>query len=169
MAVGASLDRYGVNAVLTGGACASIHSDGAYRSLDLDFVLRSAVTRETLEAAMAEVGFTLNGDRFVHPEAQFWVEFPRGPLAVGGDYQIRPTLLKSAAGQAQTLTPTDSCRDRLAAFYHWNDRQSLEVAIQIALRRPVNLDVVRKWSRREEAEEKFIEFRNRLQERKSIP
>ena len=167
LAVGAALDRHRVSAVLTGGACASIHSDGAYTSFDLDFVLGSAVKQETLEAAMAEVGFRLDGDRFVHPEARFWIEFPRGPLAVGGDYRIHPMLLKGSAGQVQALTPTDSCRDRLAAFYHWNDRQSLEVAIQIALREPVDLEAVRKWSQREEAHEKFNQFRNSVEKRKT--
>ena len=76
-------------------------------------------------------------------------------------------LLKGSAGQVQALTPTDSCRDRLAAFYHWNDRQSLEVAIQIALREPVDLEAVRKWSQREEAHEKFNQFRNSVEKRKT--
>ena len=167
LAVGASLDRHGISAVLTGGACASIHSDGAYTSNDLDYVLRNAVRQETLEKAMAEIGFTLKGDRFVHPEVQFWVEFPRGPLAVGSDYKIHPTLVRGPAGRTLALSPTDSCRDRLAAFYHWNDRQSLEVAIQIALRKPVDLEAVRKLSRREEADEKFREFLDRFEQRKA--
>ena len=167
LAVGAALDRHGISAVLTGGACASIYSDGAYSSRDIDFVLGNVVKQETLEKAMAEVGFLLDGDRFVHPEVQFWVEFPRGPLAVGSNYRIRPTLVRGSAGQAQALAPTDSCCDRLAAFYHWDDRQSLEVAIQIALRKPVDLDAVRKWSHREEADEKFREFLDRLEQRKA--
>ena len=28
------------------------------------------------------------------------------------------------------LSPTDCVKDRLAAFYHWKDQQSLEPAIQ---------------------------------------
>ena len=76
-------------------------------------------------------------------------------------------LVRGRAGQTQALTATDSCRDRLAAFYHWEDRQSLEVAIQIALRKPVDLEAVRKWSHREEADEKFREFLNRFEKRKA--
>jgi hypothetical protein len=162
LTVGASLKRHGISAVLTGGACASIHSGGAYSSLDLDFVLTGRVRQETLDEAMAAVGFTLDGDRFVHPGVKFWVEFPRGPLAIGGDYKIQPALVRGRRGQTQALSPTDSCRDRLGAFYHWHDRQSLEVAIRIAARNPVDLDVIRKWSHREGADEKFEEFLTHL-------
>jgi len=162
-AVGTSLHTHGISAVLTGGACASLHSEGAYTSLDLDFVLTGMVTQARLDQAMAAVGFTRMGDRYHHPECDFWVEFPRGPLAVGADYKIRPTTLQGSAGQVRVLSPTDSCRDRLAAFYHWNDRQSLEVAIQIARRHPVDLSAIRRWSRREGADEKLRIFVNRLE------
>lgn len=165
LAVGASLKRHGISAVLTGGACASIHSGGAYSSLDLDFVLMGRVAQKTLDEAMAAVGFTRDGDRYTHEELKFWVEFPRGPLAIGSDYKIRPALVKGRRGQVQSLSPTDSCRDRLAAFYHWHDRQSLEVAVQIAAKNRVDLEVVRRWSHREGADEKFEEFLTRLEGR----
>jgi len=160
--VGAALGRHGVKAVLTGGACASIHSAGEYTSLDLDFVLTNRTTQQTLDMALGEVGFNRTGDRYVHPETQFWVEFPRGPLAVGGDYKIRPTTLRGKAGSANVLSATDSCRDRLAAFYHWNDRQSLEVAVHIARRQKVNLRKIRQWSEQEHHLEQFEEFQKRV-------
>ena len=165
LAVGAALDRHGVKAVLTGGACASIHSAGAYTSLDLDFVVTSQTTQQILDTALADIGFSRSGDRYLHPNTQFWVEFPRGPLAVGGDYKIRPITLRDKTGRANTLSATDSCRDRLAAFYHWNDRQSLEVAVQIARRQRVNLKKIRQWSEREGHLEPFEEFRNRVRDR----
>ncbi len=162
LAVGACLNDHGISAVLTGGACASLHSKGAYSSLDLDFVLTSPVTQRKLDEAMASVGFTRDGDRFRHPEIAYWVEFPRGPLAVGGDYKIHPVSLEGEGGHVQVLSPTDSCRDRLAAFYHWNDRQSLDVAMQIAARNPVDVTTIRKWSRREGQDEKLNTFLKRL-------
>ena len=128
LTVGAALDRHGVKAVLTGGACASIHSAGEYTSLDLDFVVTNQTTQPTLDMALGDVGFNRSGDRYLHPDTQFWVEFPRGPLAVGGDYKIRPTTLRGKAGSANVLSATDSCRDRLAAFYHWNDRTESRVS-----------------------------------------
>jgi hypothetical protein len=56
------------------------------------------------------------------------------------------------------LSATDSCRDRLAAFYHWGDRQSLTVAAWIAVRNRVNVGALRRWSAAEGAADRFVEF-----------
>lgn len=39
------------------------------------------------------------------------------------------------------LTPTDSIKDRLASFYHWNDKQGLEQALAIFLEIPERIDL----------------------------
>ena len=156
--VGDALRRHRIRAVLTGGACASLHSGGAHVSVDMDFVLLGAVTQATLDAAMGSVGFRRRGDRYLHSRARFYVEFPRGPLAIGRDYRIEPVEHRRRRARMLVLSPTDSCRDRLAAFYHWNDRQSLAVAVSIALRNRVNLAAVRRWSVTEGAERRFDEF-----------
>jgi hypothetical protein len=167
LAVGDALRRHGIQAVLTGGACASLHSRGSYVSRDMDFIVSGAVTRAALDVAMASVGFRRRGDRYVHPEVSFYVEFPRGPLAIGGDHQIKPVMRSSAAGRALVLSATDSCRDRLAAFYHWNDRQSLDVAVQVASRSRVDLAVIRRWSAREGFAGRFAEFTTELTRRRA--
>ena len=166
LAVGAALERHGIGAVLTGGACASLHSRGAYTSLDLDFVATGPVSRGRLDGAMADVGFKRSGDRYLHPAVSFWVEFPRGPLAVGGDHKITPVDVEGRGGRVSMLSATDSCRDRLAAFYHWDDRQSLEVAVQIARLQEVNMATIRRWSRSEGAGEKLDEFLRRVKRRR---
>lgn len=156
--VGDALRRHGIRAVLTGGACASLYTRGTYQSVDVDFIVSGPVTQAALDAAMGSVGFRRRRDRYVHPRLPFYVEFPRGPLAVGRDYRIRP--VERARGRARTLalSATDSCRDRLAAFYHWGDRQSLEVAVAIAARNPINLAAIRRWSARERSAGLFEEF-----------
>lgn len=156
--VGDALRRHGIRAVLTGGACASLHSGGAYYSVDMDFILLGHVTQAALDAAMGSVGFRRKGDRYLHSRARFYVEFPRGPLAIGGDYRVRPVEHRLRRARVLVLSPTDSCRDRLAAFYHWNDRQSLAVAVSIALRSRVNLAAVHRWSLTEDMEHRFDEF-----------
>ena len=160
--VGDALRRHGIRAVLTGGACASLHSGGEYHSVDMDFIVLGPVTQAALDAAMASVRFRRTGDRYVHPRAPFYIEFPRGPLAIGGDYRVRPVEHRLRHARALVLSPTDSCRDRLAAFYHWNDRQSLAVAVSIALRNRVNMAAVRRWSIAEGAEPRFREFLTEL-------
>lgn len=158
VSVGDALRRHGIRAVLTGGACASLYSRGAFQSVDMDFIVSGPVTQVALDAAMASVGFRRRRDRYVHPRLPFYAEFPRGPLAVGGDYRIRPVARARGRARTLALSATDSCRDRLAAFYHWGDRQSLEVAVTIATRNRIDLTTIRRWSAREGAAGLFKEF-----------
>ncbi|MBI2527437.1 MAG: hypothetical protein HYV93_15810 [Candidatus Rokubacteria bacterium] len=146
IALGDALRRHGIRAVLTGGACASLHTAGDYQSRDVDFVLVGPTTQARLDAAMASVRFLRRGDSYVHPRTAFYVEFPRGPLAIGSDHAIRPVERRRRGARALILSATDSCRDRLAAFYHWNDRSSLAVAVAIARKRRVDLRAIRRWS-----------------------
>jgi hypothetical protein len=156
--VGDALRRHGIRAVLTGGACASLYTKGAYQSVDVDFILVGPVTQAAFDAAMASVGFARRGDRYVHPRVRFYVEFPRGPLAIGDDYRIDPVERRTRYGRFLALSATDSCRDRLAAYYHWNDRQSLEVAVGIALWNRVSLATLERWSVGEGFGTRFAEF-----------
>lgn len=157
-AVGDSLRRHGIRGVVTGGSCASLHSDGVYQSQDIDIVLSGSVAQDALDRSLASVGFTRRGDRYVRADSPFFVEFPRGPLAVGGDEKIRPVELAIGRARFLALSPTDSCRDRLAQFFHWKDRQSLSVAVLIAARRRVNLRRIRAWSAAEGFSTEYEEF-----------
>ena len=112
---------------------------------------------------METVGFYRRGDRYEHPRARFYVEFPPGPLAIGDDLSIRPVEIRRSGLRALALSATDCCRDRLAAFYHWNDRQSLRNAVLVALRNRVRMGTIREWSRREGAAAGFGEFQAELQ------
>lgn len=156
--VAVALKSHGVAAVLTGGACASLWSRGQYKSFDIDFVIAAPVARQRLDEAMSSVGFRREGDRYLHPVVRFWVEFPRGPLGIGSDLAIRPIEVAVGRRRVLALSPTDSCRDRLAAFYFWGDRQSLETAVLIASRNTVNTAGIRGWSVKEGHEDRFEEF-----------
>lgn len=158
-----ALSRAGIRAVLTGGACATLYSEGRYQSFDLDFILQSGTTARDLDEAMRAAGFRRTGNHYEHPRARFLVEFPAGPLGIGADLAIRPVTRRIGHVSVRVLSPTDSCRDRLAAFYHWNDRQSLETAVEIARRRRVNIGTIRDWSAREGAMDKFRTFLESLQ------
>lgn len=161
-AVSATLRHHKITAVLTGGACASLHAKGDYLSQDLDYILQGPVTRARLDAAMAEVDFTRQGGRYTHPACTFFVEFPPGPLAIGDDDLVEPIEIRVGNVRVLTLSATDSCRDRLAAFYHWDDLQSLRVAAAIARRQPVNLRAIRRWSIKERQAAAFQKFLHEL-------
>jgi hypothetical protein len=162
IAVGAQLRRHSITAVLTGGACVSIYTDGSYVSKDADYVLQGRVQQATLDGALAELGFARKGDRYVHPAVEFYLEFQPGPLAIGSDLAIRPAEVSIADEVALALSATDSCRDRLAAFYHWRDRQSLRLAVAVARHQAVDLDVIQKWSRSEGSLDEYEEFLREL-------
>lgn len=60
------------------------------------------------------------------------------------------------------LSATDCVKDRLAAYYHWNDPQSLEQALLVAKRQKIDLREVKRWSKVEGHSEKYNEFVKRL-------
>lgn len=152
----------GVTVTLTGGACVAIWSRGKYVSKDLDFVEEGPVPRRKIRKAMKLLGFRETGRHFVHPATKFFVEFPTGPLMVGDQRIERATERKTVAGNLRLLSPTDCVKDRLAAFFHWNDRQSLEQALLVAQAQRIDLKEVRRWSRSEGNEAKFRMFAQRL-------
>lgn len=160
VAVAGALSDAGIDAVLTGGACATAYSRGAYLSHDLDFIVRRGGSRRSLDDAMRTVGFHRDGDRYVHPDSTFFVEFPRGPLAIGDDLDIQPVRLSISGGTVMALSATDACRDRLAAFFHWTDRQSFAAAVAIARVEQVNMSAIQQWSSDEGFRERFEEFRD---------
>jgi len=155
--VGAHLNLRGIRAVLTGGACVAIYT-GTYVSKDADYVIQSRVRQQPLDDALSELGFYRRGDQYVHPDVPFFIEFPPGPLSIGDDLAIVPVELSVGDATALGLSATDSCRDRLAAFFHWNDRQALELAVEIAHKHPVNIDAIRNWSSAEGKADEFDEF-----------
>ena len=162
LTVGVHLRRRGIRAVLTGGACVSIYTDGQYVSRDADYVIQGRVTQTALDDALTELGFVRDGDRYVHTVVSFYLEFPPGPLSIGSDLNVKVVALPFGNGAALALSATDSCRDRLAAFYHWRDRQSLALAVAVARRHRVNFRSIRTWSAAEGAVADYDEFRREL-------
>lgn len=53
-------------------------------------------------------------------------------------------------------------KDRLAAFYHWHDRQSLELAVMVARENRVSMKELEHWSANEQAMDKFEIFKTLL-------
>lgn len=155
--VSAELSAAGITAVLSGGAAVQIYTRGLYVSRDLDFV--SAAGAREIEAALKKLGFSrTEGRHFVHPCCPYTLEFPPWPVAIGravihdwGTRAVGPMTI-------QILTPTQCVMDRLAAFYHRQDRQALDQAVAVASSQDVDLDVVRRWSNAEGHGERFEEF-----------
>ena len=157
--VSAELKKNNISAVLVGGACVSIYSHNKYVSMDLDYVSYS--TLNELRHAMEKIGFHQKSSRhFERTGCRFFVEFPPPPIAIGKEVPIREFEEIKAL---TLLTPTDCVKDRLAAYYHWNDPQSLEQALMVARSQPVDLRNVEKWSKKEGSLDKFHRFESLLE------
>jgi hypothetical protein len=157
------LRERGIDVVLSGGAVVAIYTSGKYVSGDLDFVNRYAIKRSIITIAMEELGFTEVGRHFEHPETEFFVEFPPGPLAIGESYAIEFNEMELDTGKLVLITPTECIKDRLAWFYHAGDQQSLYHAILVAKDQDVDLEEVRQWSEGEGRLEEFEIFLEELQ------
>jgi len=149
--VAEALDLHGFTAVLTGGSAASMYAPNAYMSQDADFVLQPDVSLATVAEALSSIGFVRHGrsKEFVHAETSFTVEFSRGPLAVGGVYARTTFVLERGGRRLRTLTSTDSVRDRLAAYYHWNDLTALNVAVAATRHEEIDMRALRDWTERD--------------------
>ncbi len=156
------LEGKDIPVVLSGGGCVAIYASDQYSSMDLDFIQQLHATRQKLKSALAEIGFREKNRYYVHPDTPFFLEFPSGPLAVGGEPVATVEELQLETGTLRLLSPTDCIKDRLAAFYHWNDRQCLQQAVWVALEREVDWNELERWSRQEGAMDKFDEFRKTI-------
>lgn len=162
--VGAALERANITAVLSGGAAVSIYTDNRYKSMDLDFV--STAETAAIETALSPLGFKRQvGSRyFTHVDTDYVLEFPSGPLAVGHQLVLDWSQLDTGAGVVQLLTPTQLIMDRLAAYFHWNDPQSLDQAVWIANDHSIDFDELKVWAEREDHSEKFATFVRRAKQ-----
>jgi hypothetical protein len=163
-AVCTALHRAGVTAVLSGGSAATVYAPEAYQSTDRDFIITFGGASGRGERALFNLGYERKTDHYQHPRSPFPVEFPRGPLMVGDDHIERWDTMRRARHVLHILSPTDSCRDRLASFLFWNDFSGLEQALAVARsrRREVDLELIGDWCARERASEKFELFARRL-------
>jgi hypothetical protein len=151
----------GIDAFLSGGAVVSIYTQNRYESFDLDFV--SLADRTKIKRVMLALGFEVDrGRMFAHPKSQFTVEFPGSAIRVGEALITQFNELETRAGVLKLLTPTDCVKDRLAAFYHWSDRQALDQAVWVAQAQTVKIEEIKRWSKAEGKAGDFDRFKEAL-------
>lgn len=163
--IASHLQTKGISTVLTGGAVVSIYTNNRYMSYDADFI--SPADQKIIIKAMEELGFENHGREFRHKNTKFFVEFPTGPLAIGGEVIKAEGELKIKGHKLKLLSPTQSVMDRLAAYFHWNDLQCLDQAIWIAEKHPVQITKVKEWAKNEGEEKKFNIFFETLKKQTS--
>lgn len=151
-----------IHVVLSGGSCVEIYSRGEYSSWDLDLINRYNEQYKKIHNVMQKLGFTEHNKYFIHEDTKYFIEFPSGPLSVGDAPVEDIAEIDTEAGVLRLLTPTDCIKDRLAAYYHWDDEQSLQQAVWVAEQNDYDLASIKEWSLKEEADEKFANFIKQL-------
>ena len=160
--VQAHLEQRGITVILSGGAAVAIYTLNKYVSRDMDLVNVYAVERKKIRAAMHEIGFQEHNRYFMHPESHHIVEFPRGPLAIDNQSVTSISKIKYSTGTLKVISPTDCVKDRLAAYFFWNDQESLSQAILVARNQRVNMSELRRWSRASHMMNKHAIFLQKL-------
>ncbi len=159
-----ALEAAGITSTLSGGAVVSIYTLNEYESYDLDFI--TSERNSAIARALAPLGFQHQpGTRaFMHPDTDYFAEFPPGPLGLGEtvlDHK-EATVIETGYGRLRILTPTQSAMDRLSAHIAWNDGQAFDQAVMLAKRHELDWSALTRWAEREGADTSLID---RLRER----
>jgi hypothetical protein len=157
-----SLQTEGIQVVLSGGSAVSFYSSDKYVSKDLDLINTNFAKRSKIKIVMENLGFHEQGRYFIHPETTFFIEFPDGPLSVGEEAVKEISEFELSTGTLRVLSPTDCVKDRLCAFYFWNDLQGLEQAILVTKSQQVDLKEIRRWSKVEGKEKEYKIFTDKI-------
>lgn len=125
------LADHGIEVVVVGGLAVEIYSQNRYLTKDIDMVDLTYTKPKILHEAMAKLGFHKKGRIFENTTTLITVEFPAAPLSVG-DEPIRETaIIEHESGNIPILHARDVVKDRLSAFFHWDDNQSLVQALAV--------------------------------------
>ena len=88
--VASTLQAEGIEVVLSGGTCVSFYTDDRFVSVDIDLINTDFAKRNLIRKIMNQAGFHEKNRYFVHPDSEFYVEFPAGPLTVGKNASNKP-------------------------------------------------------------------------------
>ncbi len=160
--VQSNLRKEGIEVILSGGASVVFYSNNQYVSMDVDLINAYFAKHQAIEKVMAVIGFSEKGRYFIHPDTDFYIEFPAGPLAVGKEPVKKIDEYSLATGILRVISPTDCVKDRLLGYFHWEDRQSLEQAVLVSATNPVDLKEIERWAKVEGQLEVFFAIQKRF-------
>jgi len=151
------LKKNGIEAVLVGGSCVSIYSENKYTSYDIDLITTSSI--KTIIPVLEQLGFKNTGGRlFENPKCKFLIDFVAPPVSIGDAPVSEFNYIDTRFGTICLLTPTDCVKDRLAAYFFWNDLQSLDQAVMVAKRNKIDIEDIKKWAAKQGELEKYNIF-----------
>jgi len=158
------LRKNGIETVLSGGACVSIYSNNKFMSYDLDFVLISVDEQKKVKELLSKIGFFPQNRYYRHNDTEYFLDFVPPPPSVGEEPVKEIVEIRKKNRTLKLLSPTDCVKDRLAAYYYWNDRQCLEQAILVCKNNHIDLNEIERWSHNEGMSDKHKKFITALTE-----
>jgi len=153
--VAAHLKQRGITVVLVGGLAVEIYSENLYLTKDIDMIDISYQEPAVLAQAMAEIGFSKQGRVYVNDTTDICVEFPSAPLSVGEQLITDTTVFESEVGAIPILFSKDVIKDRLAAYFHWQDKPSLVQAVAVMIKHPIAPNELKSFCQNESKENEF--------------
>lgn len=119
------LKGLGIEVVLVGGLAVSCYTDNKFLTKDIDLVDMTYSKPKAIHQAMEQLGFCKKGRHFVGKNTDIVVEFPSAPLAVGDEIILEYDTISTTSGTLPIIKAEDLIKDRLSAYFHWKDLQSL--------------------------------------------
>lgn len=151
-----------IDVVLSGGSAVLFYGNNKYVSKDLDLINTNFAKRRDVKAIMERFGFQEKGRYFINPATQFLIEFPPDPLSVDEEPVKEIEEFRLTTGTLRVISVTDYVKDRLCAYYFWNDQQALMQAVLVSKDQKVDLKEIKRWSTVEGKEREFEVFRRKL-------
>jgi hypothetical protein len=130
--VSASLKEHGIDVVIVGGSAITSHVPNVYTSMDIDFAVTSGLHRREITAALEDIGFHSIGRSFAHPDTIYTLDFVADMPSIDAELVEEFTEVVTSQGNVRVYYIEDAIADRVAAFLHWSDSQSLDVAERAA-------------------------------------
>lgn len=149
------LEQQGIDIILVGELAVEIYTRNLYLTQDIDMVDISYQKPAVLQAAMKTIGFVKQGRIFVNNSTDITVEFPSAPLMVGDSLIKETTKITHNNGDIPILLAIDVVKDRLAAYFHWKDNQSLVQALAIIQNHNIDANNIKDFCKNEGKEEEY--------------
>ena len=123
-----ALASAGIPVAVVGGSAVTVHAPDVYTSKDIDFAALRGTTRRAFAEAVAPLGFTASGRDFVHDDTPYTLDLVTDTPYIDQRPVTTFVTVKTRRGPITVYRFEDAIADRIAAFLHWGDLESLEVA-----------------------------------------
>lgn len=118
----------GIDVVVVGGSAITVHLPEIYTSHDIDFAVPSGHSLRQIAASLAEIGFKRRGREFVSPDTIYSIDIVADIPFIEQEPIYDYALVNTAGGMLKVFHIEDAISDRICAFVHWSDSESLDVA-----------------------------------------